>query len=550
MNKIKIGVLCKDISQLQWWELKLLDGLLDADWAEIKVLIMDGSAPAPRMALVQRMGVVRAIAYVIMKIILAIERRILKPPKYARAAQAIQRLESIERFVITPLRKGFVDRFSTEDVETIKCFELDVLIRHNFGIIKGEILSASKHGIWSLHHGDNAVNRGGPPGFWEIVRSEAVTGVTLQRLTDELDGGLVIGKAFYSTQRFFSKNADFIHEKSSLLVLKWLRLLAAGHEIPYVPSGTYAHPLYRIPGPIGLLRYAGLAATELLRRLRARLLVLLGVRSSHWGLSIGRGNLLGATLWRSQDLKSPRSEFWADPFVLVHQGRIHVLFENYSFARGKADISYGVIKEGRFEFGGVALAGNGHLSYPFVIEHEGSIYMLPEAYQAKRLEVWKATKFPTEWALHATALEGQSVVDPTVHIDDDGRLWLFVNISRDAYGDHNSELHVYQIDGFGLHTLTPHRLNPVLMDCRGARNAGRIFRWQGKVVRPSQINEGGTYGAGLKFAQIVDLSLDAYREVTLETVYPNFKPGLVGIHHAEQFEGGFMFDSCRKYRWR
>ena len=28
---------------------------------------------------------------------------------------------------------------------------------------------------------------------------------------------------------------------------------------------------------------------------------------------------------------------------------------------------------------------------------------------------------------------------------------------------------------------------------------------------------------------------------------PNFRDNLIGVHHASQFEDGFLFDSCKKY---
>jgi len=31
------------------------------------------------------------------------------------------------------------------------------------------LLNASKYGVWSFHHADNSINRGGPAGFWEII---------------------------------------------------------------------------------------------------------------------------------------------------------------------------------------------------------------------------------------------------------------------------------------------------------------------------------------------------------------------------------------------
>ena len=69
----------------------------------------------------------------------------------------------------------------------------DVVFRFGFGILKGEILTAPKHGVLSFHHGDIRTYRGAPTHVWEFLNDESVSGVTLQRLTETLDGGEVVG---------------------------------------------------------------------------------------------------------------------------------------------------------------------------------------------------------------------------------------------------------------------------------------------------------------------------------------------------------------------
>ena len=56
-------------------------------------------------------------------------------------------------------------RYKNSDLEKIKKLHLDLLIRGGSGILKGEILNICRLGIISFHHGDNNLNRGGPPGF-------------------------------------------------------------------------------------------------------------------------------------------------------------------------------------------------------------------------------------------------------------------------------------------------------------------------------------------------------------------------------------------------
>ena len=89
---------------------------------------------------------------------------------------------------------------------------LDLLIRAGGGILKGEILTVCPKGVISFHHADNEVNRGGPPGFWEVYERNPRTGFIIQKLTNELDGGDVLYKGYIQTSWFYSLNLVRLYE--------------------------------------------------------------------------------------------------------------------------------------------------------------------------------------------------------------------------------------------------------------------------------------------------------------------------------------------------
>lgn len=70
--------------------------------------------------------------------------------------------------------------------------EGDVVLHRGVGILKGRILTAPKDGVVGFHHGDLREYRGSGYGFWEYVDDVDEGGVTLQRLTSELDAGEVV----------------------------------------------------------------------------------------------------------------------------------------------------------------------------------------------------------------------------------------------------------------------------------------------------------------------------------------------------------------------
>ena len=85
---------------------------------------------------------------------------------------------------------GLWNELPTEVVDEIRA-EADVIVRRGFGLIRGPVLSATKYGVLSYHHGDPRAYRGGPAGFWEFMNDEEEAGMVVQTLTDELDPGVV-----------------------------------------------------------------------------------------------------------------------------------------------------------------------------------------------------------------------------------------------------------------------------------------------------------------------------------------------------------------------
>src|SRR5580658_3378330 len=109
-------------------------------------------------------------------------------------------LSGVPRIECEVIRKGrFSEYLGSEDIEAIRAYDLDFVLRFAFGIIRGEILQTPRYGVWSFHHGDEERYRGTPSGFWEIYKGDPKTGVILQRLTDRLDGGVILKKHLFDT---------------------------------------------------------------------------------------------------------------------------------------------------------------------------------------------------------------------------------------------------------------------------------------------------------------------------------------------------------------
>jgi hypothetical protein len=70
-----------------------------------------------------------------------------------------------------------------------------------FDFLQGEILTASKFGIWAYYHGDYSKNRSDPPGFWEVLENWPETGFALSIL-DDGNGGTILCRSWSFTHPF------------------------------------------------------------------------------------------------------------------------------------------------------------------------------------------------------------------------------------------------------------------------------------------------------------------------------------------------------------
>ena len=190
--------------------------------------------------------------------------------------------------------------------------------------------------------------------------------------------------------------------------------------------------------------------------------------------------------------------------------------------------------------------GGIHVSYPYVFECEGEIFMIPETHQRNRVEVWRCTHFPAKWELHATALEGMSPAD-TVILEWNEQRWLLTSLSTGSILDHCMELHVYRIDGPDLREVEAHPLNPVVLDTTRARNGGRPFVRHGRLIRPAQITSHGLYGFGVVFMEVTELSMEGYEEKEIRRIEPDRRQATTGCHHVDSSGDFFILDVRRAY---
>lgn len=306
--------------------------------------------------------------------------------------------------------------------------------------------------------------------------------------------------------------------------------LAAGAMIGGTAPADIRLP--RVDAPLAPHRSGGLAlfsGTAFARRLAARLDRLVR-KPADWAVAwrfdvTGEGALpvLAGTGWRR--FADDGQRFFADPFVWQHQGRSVLFVEEFPYATGRGILSaVDIGPDGPVGRPRPVIETGCHLSYPFVFEEDGVIYMIPETSGRRTVELWRAVEFPDSWEPVADLVTGVDASDATL-LRADGRHYLFASLRPEGASSWDG-LSIFVADR--LHgPYRPISDGPVKVDVATARPAGRPFVVDGAIVRPFQDSRSG-YGAGLGFARIDRLSPAGFAETVLTTLRPA-RP-LRGLH--------------------
>lgn len=458
-------------------------------------------------------------------------------------------LSGIASIAVHPIRNGFTDRIPEDELAAIRGRNLDVLFRFGFRIIRGGILSAARYGTWSFHHDDNREYRGGPPLFWEIYEGNPVSGTILQVLTESLDGGRVLYRGHSSTD-FTSlyRNRNPIYWKTAEYALRRLRdLHQRGFEFleslpTYQEKDTYSRGIYRTPTTPQMLNFI---ARLFLRKLQAWIHSLLFGSTPQWFLGIRRRSVQHGFADPSDYrlMLPPKDRFYADPFLVEKDGKTFLFLEDFRFNEGRAVISYCELQaDGSPGEPVEVLRRPYHLSYPFIFEDGGEMYMIPETKANRTVELYRATDFPAVWNLEAVLLSNVYAVDATIH-KVGNRFWMFAGVSNGRYSNCD-ELGLFFADS-PTGPWTPHPCNPVLSDVRRSRPAGALFYDGHRLIRPSQ-DCSKAYGGALVFSEVLALSETAYDERPIARLDSGWVRGNLGTHTyagTEQFEaidGNFL----------
>lgn len=436
-------------------------------------------------------------------------------------------------------KSGFVFRYSEEDINKIKNIGLDVLIRCGSGILRGGILEASRFGVLSFHHGDNRVNRGGPPGFWEVYFKERKTGFIIQQLTEELDGGNVLVRGGFPTQFFYLLNQAFLYTKSNYYMKLLLNNIATAGKMPDIlPAVPYFNPLFIRPVITEQFYYLfNICLTFGKKFINKRILK----KYNRWGVAYIKSDWKNLVMWRAKRIQNPPGHFLADPFLIHEKDRDYCFVEDYDYRISKACISVYELNDITSARLGEAISEPFHMSFPFIFRFDSKIFICPETSANKDIRIYECTGFPLNWRLSKILMKDVWAAD-TMIFEHNKRWWLFTNIDPSQTGDHCSELYIFHSDNPLSETWLPHPKNPVYIDSSKGRNAGIVYDAMGNIYRVAQRQGFDLYGEGFSINKITVLDTEIFAEAEICSIDPHFFPGIFGTHHLHSNGTFSVFD--------
>lgn len=235
-------------------------------------------------------------------------------------------------------------------------------------------------------------------------------------------------------------------------------------------------------------------------------------------------------------LKNSRRYWCADPFLYQRDGQYgqyYLFFEAYDRLKRKGMLGYRTVSKdgcGKIQ---VFYESAGHLSYPFLFEKEGELYIIPESSAEKELFLLRCVSFPDQWVKERVLLQ-ESLADTTRLVFSGGTFYLSEQVDDTRIFD---RLDLFYEDGAGR--LCPCAANPVKRDLTTARCAGACFQQNDQWLRPSQ-DCGETYGGKLNFNRIDDLTDDGYVETCIRTLSVSD----IQTNSSQVFSGIHTYNAC------
>lgn len=537
---LRFGVLCSHPTHLKDFQKKTIERLLEDRRISLELVIVDErkyndkSNFWTKLERVKQSLVVSGIYNTLNRVIWDIYKALFVSAK-SRETVHMQEFENVDKLFCNVKEEGFSEYFYDGDIDIIEEYQLDFMIRFGFGIIRGKILDVCTYGVWSYHHDDERKYRGTPPCFWEMYYNDNITGAVLQRLTESLDRGVVLKRGFFKTSVWsYSHNVDNVFY-GSVTFAKQVAMDIINGRGSYVngDASTSDAKVYKSPSLLELLVYLFVTTKTFLLKV-FELPTSWKIGLVDFSIDKVMNTKIGSRdiSWHEYD---DNTLYMADPFVANINSQNIIFFEEMDYVKNRGKISFLNMEDLlRHVDTKTAYEPCLHVSYPYILSHEGETYCIPESAQSGTVDLFKVES-PKNWKKICTLIDDVSAVDPTI-VEYNGTFWLFFTNAQ----YHDSMLCLWYADSL-MGDWKPHKNNPVKVDIRSSRPAGTPFRSNGTLYRPAQKCD-KKYGEAIIINRVDNISVDDYAEQPVRTIDSGMMPGVDGVHTLASGGGKIMVD--------
>lgn len=238
------------------------------------------------------------------------------------------------------------------------------------------------------------------------------------------------------------------------------------------------------------------------------------------------------------DIKSDKSHFnpnatviLADPFLFVKDGTMYLFYERLDKWEGTGRICMKSTRDLLTWTEEIdVLVEQFHLSFPYVFEDNGKVYMLPETGGDKSIRLYESDNDDlTKWRLVKKLKEDVEPWYDSVIYKKGGFYYLFTGTDDNV----NQVEHLFVSDTL-TGPYTEHPKSPIYTGRDGGRNAGCIIEHKAKMYRPVQVCING-YGEQTSVMEIERLTPTEYSENL-------FKNNIIDTNQPPYKEGGHQWN--------
>lgn len=179
----------------------------------------------------------------------------------------------------------------------------------------------------------------------------------------------------------------------------------------------------------------------------------------------------------------------ADPFLFVHNDTLYLFYEAKRFREKGVIAMVKTTDLKKWSEPVVVLKESFHLSYPYVFEDNGHVYMIPETCADNSIRLYEAA----DMSFSHFELKKKLITRPEVHseilcdysdssvLQRDGKYYLHTTVNYN--GLNTLELYVSDtLDG----KYDKHQCSPIIASQKYGRNAGCLLCLEGRIYRVAQ----------------------------------------------------------------